>query len=78
MRCRMCNSDKLSKEFPPVTVSEKCQHPPLVCLQVSYRLNTVKVTLTYQFLYYNQHTYMLKFSHFIDTAMHLTELHSNI
>lgn len=57
MRCRMCNSDKLSKEFPPVTVSEKCQHPPLVCLQVSYRLNTVKVTLTYQFLYYNQHLY---------------------
>lgn len=29
----MCNNDKLSKEFPPVTVSEKCQHPPLVCLQ---------------------------------------------
>lgn len=41
MRCRMCNNDKLSKEFPPVTVSEKCKHPPLVCLQVSYRLNTV-------------------------------------
>lgn len=35
MKCRKCNDDKLSKEFPPVTVSEKCQHPPLVCLQVS-------------------------------------------
>lgn len=35
MKCRMCNNDKLSKEIPPVTVSEKCQHPPLVCLQVS-------------------------------------------
>lgn len=33
MRCRMCNNDKLSKEFPPVTVSKKCQHPPLVCLK---------------------------------------------
>lgn len=41
MKCRKCNNDKLSKEFPPVTVSEKCQHPPLVCLQVSYWLNTV-------------------------------------
>lgn len=33
MKCQKCNSDKLSKEFPPVTVNEKCQHPPLVCLQ---------------------------------------------
>ncbi|XP_078332814.1 uncharacterized protein LOC111128929 [Crassostrea virginica] len=33
MKCRTCNLDKLSKEFPPVTVNKRCKHPPLVCLQ---------------------------------------------
>ncbi|KAK3091885.1 hypothetical protein FSP39_023439 [Pinctada imbricata] len=33
MACIICKVDKLSKEFPSVTVSEDCNHPPLACLR---------------------------------------------
>lgn len=32
--CKLCGIEKLSNEFPPVTVSEECNHPPLACLRV--------------------------------------------
>lgn len=32
--CKGCNVEKLSNEFPPVTVSSECDHPPLTCLRV--------------------------------------------
>lgn len=31
--CKGCNVEKLSNEFPPVTVSSECEHPPLTCLR---------------------------------------------
>lgn len=31
--CKGCNVEKLSNEFPPVTVSDECDHPPLICLR---------------------------------------------
>lgn len=33
--CKQCGIEKLSNEFPPVTVSDECDHPPLACLRVS-------------------------------------------
>lgn len=32
--CKQCGIEKLSNEFPPVTVSDECDHPPLACLRV--------------------------------------------
>lgn len=32
--CKRCGIEKLSKEFPPVAVSNECDHPPLECLRV--------------------------------------------
>lgn len=32
--CKECGIEKLSNEFPPVTVSDECDHPPLACLRV--------------------------------------------
>lgn len=31
--CKQCSVEKLSNEFPPVTVSDECYHPPLTCLR---------------------------------------------
>lgn len=31
--CKQCGIEKLSNEFPPVTVSDECDHPPLACLR---------------------------------------------
>lgn len=31
--CKGCNVEKLSNEFPPVTVSDECDHPPLTCIR---------------------------------------------
>lgn len=31
--CKRCGIEKLSNEFPPVTVSNECDHPPLECLR---------------------------------------------
>lgn len=31
--CKECGIEKLSNEFPPVTVSDECDHPPLACLR---------------------------------------------
>ncbi|XP_072044241.1 uncharacterized protein [Amphiura filiformis] len=33
MRCKKCGVDKLSREFPPFTLSVDCYHPPLHCLR---------------------------------------------
>ncbi|CAG8574492.1 20622_t:CDS:2, partial [Cetraspora pellucida] len=33
MKCVQCKLDKLSKEFPPTTVTEKCQHISSFCLR---------------------------------------------
>lgn len=33
--CKQCGIEKLSNEFPSVTVSDECDHPPLECLRVS-------------------------------------------
>lgn len=32
--CKRCGIEKLSNEFPPVAVSNECDHPPLECLRV--------------------------------------------
>lgn len=32
--CKRCGIEKLSNEFPPVVVSDECDHPPLECLRV--------------------------------------------
>ncbi|XP_052688510.1 uncharacterized protein LOC128167052 [Crassostrea angulata] len=31
--CKQCGIEKLSNEFPSVTVSDECDHPPLECLR---------------------------------------------
>ncbi|RGB32731.1 hypothetical protein C1646_706105 [Rhizophagus diaphanus] len=33
MKCSQCKGDKLSKEFPPTTVTERCNHIPSYCLR---------------------------------------------
>jgi hypothetical protein len=35
MRCSNCNDDKLSKEFPPTMITERCNHVASFCLGVS-------------------------------------------
>lgn len=37
--CKQCGIEKLSNEFPSVTVSDECDHPPLECLRVSRKIN---------------------------------------
>lgn len=32
--CKRCGIEKLSNEYPPVAVSDECDHPPLECLRV--------------------------------------------
>lgn len=39
--CKLCGIAKLTNEFPSVTVSEECDHPPLACLRVSCTIVTV-------------------------------------
>ncbi|CAG8501012.1 513_t:CDS:2 [Scutellospora calospora] len=33
MKCSQCKLEKLSKEFPPTTITEKCQHISSLCLR---------------------------------------------
>ena len=41
--CKVCGIEKLSNEFPPVTVSEECNHPPLTCLRVCLSMIMIKI-----------------------------------
>lgn len=40
--CKMCGIEKLTNEFPSVTVSKECDHPPLACLRVSCTISRGK------------------------------------
>ena len=37
MFCTQCREEKLRREFPSRTLTDKCNHAPLHCLRVSLR-----------------------------------------
>ena len=46
MYCTKCRKEKLRREFPSRTLTDKCNHAPLHCLRVSLWTKSINVLLT--------------------------------